>query len=68
LTDEEVASTSQHSDLFKSHSWLDMGLAVLVTFFLVATARIEEVENIKYFGDEYSECLKRTKMFVLFVF
>ena len=45
-----------------------MGLAVLVTFFLVATARIEEVENIKYFGDEYSEYLKRTKMFVLFVF
>ena len=53
---------------FKSPSWLDFILALLCTFFLVATARMEELENIKYFGDEYTEYMKRTKMFVPFVF
>jgi len=53
---------------FKSPSWLDIGLAILCTFFLVATSRVEERENIKYFGDEYVEYMKLTKMFVPFVF
>lgn len=53
---------------FKSPSWVDVGLATLCTFFLVATARVEEREDIKYFGDEYTEYMKRTEMFVPFVF
>ena len=53
---------------FKSPSWLDAGLAILCTFFLTATARVEEDENVKYFGDEYAEYLKGTKMFIPFVF
>jgi len=53
---------------FKSPSWLDIALAILCTFFLLETARMEEAENIKYFGDEYLEYMKRTKMFVPFVF
>jgi len=53
---------------FKSPSWLDAGLAILCTFFLTATARVEEGENVKYFGDEYAEYMKGTKKFVPFVF
>jgi protein-S-isoprenylcysteine O-methyltransferase Ste14 len=53
---------------FKSPSWLDMGLVILCTFFLTATARTEELENVKFFGNEYAEYMKRTKMFVPFVF
>lgn len=53
---------------FKSPSWLDTGLAILCTFFLIATARMEERENMNYFGDEYKEYMKRTKMFIPFLF
>ena len=53
---------------FKSPSWLDVGLALLCTFFLFTTARMEEAENIKYFGNEYIEYMQRTKMFIPFVF
>jgi protein-S-isoprenylcysteine O-methyltransferase Ste14 len=53
---------------FKSPSWLDAGFVILCTFFLTATARVEEVENVKYFGEEYMEYMKRTKMFIPFLF
>jgi len=53
---------------FKSPSWLDAALALLCAGFLTATARIEEGENIRYFGDEYLAYKKRTKMFIPFVF
>ena len=45
---------------FKSPSWVDAGLALLGTFFLLATARIEEREDIAYFGDEYQEYMKHS--------
>lgn len=53
---------------FKFPSWLDAGLALLCTFFLIATARIEERENVAYFEDEYVEYIGRSKMFIPFVF
>jgi protein-S-isoprenylcysteine O-methyltransferase Ste14 len=53
---------------FKSPSWLDGGLACLCTLFLQATARAEERENIDYFGDEYVKYLKRSKMFIPFLY
>ncbi len=53
---------------FKSPSWLDAGLALICTFFLIATARTEERENGSYFGDEYVEYMKHSKMFIPFVF
>jgi len=53
---------------FKSPSWLDAVLAMLCTFFLVATARAEERENIQYFGEPYREYMKRTKRFIPFVY
>jgi len=43
-------------------------LAAVVTFFLVRTARVEEAENIRFFGPAYEEYMKRTKMFVPFLF
>ena len=53
---------------FKSPSWLDAGLVIICTFFLLAAARIEERENIHYFGDEYLAYMKRSKMFIPFIF
>jgi protein-S-isoprenylcysteine O-methyltransferase Ste14 len=53
---------------FKSPSWPDAGLALLCTLFLFATARVEEQENIDYFGEEYAAYMRRSKMFVPFIF
>jgi protein-S-isoprenylcysteine O-methyltransferase Ste14 len=53
---------------FKSPSWLDAGLALLCTAFLFATARVEERENVNYFGVQYVEYIRHSKMFIPFVF
>ncbi|MBP1693759.1 MAG: hypothetical protein H6Q37_1642 [Chloroflexi bacterium] len=53
---------------FKSPSWLDAGLVLLCMIFLVATTCVEERENISYFGNEYLEYMKNSKMFIPFVF
>jgi len=52
---------------FKQPSWTGFNLAVISTFFLTMTAKIEEVENIRFFGDVYKRYMKRTKMIVLFL-
>jgi protein-S-isoprenylcysteine O-methyltransferase Ste14 len=38
------------------------------TVFLIATAKADEAECIRFFGAEYQAYMKRTKMFVPFVF
>ena len=44
-------------------------LAVLITTaFLVAAAKMEERENIAFFGSGYKEYIKRTKMFIPWLF
>jgi len=44
-------------------------LAVLITTaFLVATAKMEERENISFFGSIYEEYIKKTKMFIPYLF
>lgn len=53
---------------FKSPSWPDAGLALLTSGFLVKTARIEEAENIRTFGPAYQDYMRRTSMFVPFLF
>ena len=53
---------------FKRPSWPGALLALAASAFLVLTARAEEAENIRYFGEAYQEYMKRTKMFVPFVF
>lgn len=52
---------------FKQPSLLGSALGVLASGLLVATARVEETENLRYFGKEYQEYMKRTKMFVPFI-
>ena len=53
---------------FKLPSWPGAGLAIAATMFLTATAKIEEGENRRFFGSEYGEYMKRTTMFIPFVF
>jgi protein-S-isoprenylcysteine O-methyltransferase Ste14 len=53
---------------FKAASWLGGLLAVAATLFLVATARVEEAENLRFFGEEYRDYMQQTKMFVPFLF
>jgi protein-S-isoprenylcysteine O-methyltransferase Ste14 len=53
---------------FKSPSWGDGLLAVIVTLFLVATARAEEAENLRFFGAEYGDYMRKTRMFIPMLF
>jgi protein-S-isoprenylcysteine O-methyltransferase Ste14 len=52
---------------FKRPSWVAGGVALAATVFLVATAKVEETENIRYFGDTYRAYMQRSKMFIPFV-
>jgi protein-S-isoprenylcysteine O-methyltransferase Ste14 len=52
----------------KSISIVGLVLAVLATMFLVLTGKFEEKEDIRYFGSEYIEYMKKTKMFIPFIF
>ena len=53
---------------FKAPSWIGGLLALASTLSLVIAARMEEVENVHFFGDVYREYMKRTKMFIPFLF
>jgi protein-S-isoprenylcysteine O-methyltransferase Ste14 len=53
---------------FKAPSWLGGLLAVATTLSLMATARVEEAENLHFFGEAYGEYMKQTKMFIPFLF
>ncbi len=52
----------------KGPSWLALGLALLATLFLTATAKVEEAENIRYFGAAYQSYMQTTRMFIPFIF
>jgi len=52
----------------KQISLLSVCLTVAATIFLTLTAKMEEAENINYFGDAYNSYMKKTKMFIPFVF
>lgn len=54
--------------LFKDPSWIGALLALVATLFLAATARVEEAENIRFFGEVYRAYMKKSKMFVPFVY
>ena len=53
---------------FKAPAWQGGILALMATIFLVATAKVEEGENIRFFGAAYRAYVERTKLFVPFVF
>lgn len=52
---------------FKAPSWFGGLLAVAATLFLVATARVEEEENLRFFGEAYREYMMQTKRFIPFL-
>lgn len=43
-------------------------ISILSTILLFITARFDEKECIYYFGDEYKEYMKKSKMFVPLIF
>jgi protein-S-isoprenylcysteine O-methyltransferase Ste14 len=54
--------------MFKYVSIVTVLLAVSASIFVIFTARTEEKENIKFFGPEYENYIKETRMFIPFVF
>ena len=52
---------------FKSPSLVGGALALVATGSLMATARVEEGENLRKFGAEYAAYMKETKLFVPFL-
>ena len=54
--------------IFLKHTTLDLLIvAMLSTVFLIITAKLEERENIRFFGDKYREYIKETKMFIPYI-
>lgn len=54
--------------MFKNISITTISIAVAAAIFVVLTARIEEKENINFFGQDYKDYMKKSKMFIPFVF
>ena len=51
--------------IFFKNTELDLlVISVLATFFFFATMLVEEKENIKYFGENYRNYMKRSKMII----
>jgi len=53
---------------FKNPTFFLLLVSVVSTVFLYITARLDEKECTAYFGDKYSDYMRRSKMFVPFVF
>jgi len=53
---------------FKHISFLTLTLIVLITAFIYMAARVEEQENIGFFGVDYKDYRQRTKMFIPYIF
>jgi protein-S-isoprenylcysteine O-methyltransferase Ste14 len=55
--------------IFFKHITLTVAtLAVVATVFLVFTAKADEVECIRFFGSQYQDYMKRSKMFIPYIF
>ena len=52
---------------FKDFSLFSTALVLIATIFLIATAMVEEKENIQKFGAEYTAYIKTTKRFIPFL-
>ena len=53
---------------FKAPAWSGALLVLAATLFLLATAKADEAECIRFFGPSYQAYMKQTKMFVPFLF
>lgn len=54
--------------LLKDMEFIQILLTVIIFVSLVFTAKVEEKEMIKKFGSEYEDYIKKTKMFIPFVY
>jgi protein-S-isoprenylcysteine O-methyltransferase Ste14 len=52
----------------KHPTWLTGTITLCITFFLFAAARVEEKENIQFFGQEYVLYMERSKRFIPWFF
>jgi protein-S-isoprenylcysteine O-methyltransferase Ste14 len=52
----------------KKPAWSAGALALAASVLLVLTAKAEEAENIRYFGEAYGDYMRQTKMFIPFVY
>jgi protein-S-isoprenylcysteine O-methyltransferase Ste14 len=52
----------------KNTNFLNLILAVLATLLLYITSRNDEKECIQYFGEKYKDYIKRSKMFIPFIY
>jgi protein-S-isoprenylcysteine O-methyltransferase Ste14 len=53
---------------FKNLSAAGIALAIAATIFLVFTAKADESECIQFFGSAYNEYMKKTRMFIPYLF
>ncbi len=53
---------------FKSFSLPGVFLVIAATLFLTATAKADEAECVQFFGIQYAEYMRTTKMFIPFTF
>ncbi len=53
---------------FKALTWPGLLLALAATLFLIATARADEAECLRFFGPPYQAYMKHSKRFVPFLF
>jgi protein-S-isoprenylcysteine O-methyltransferase Ste14 len=53
---------------FKHLSWIGVFLALITTISLTLKAKIEEAENINFFGDAYQDYMRQTKIFIPFLY
>ena len=51
----------------KSVSTLGFILTIIISFFLMKTAKIEEKENCDYFGYKYENYMQKSKMFIPYI-
>jgi protein-S-isoprenylcysteine O-methyltransferase Ste14 len=54
--------------LFKNISIVLLTVSIMSSVFLFITANIEEKEDIAFFGQRYIDYMKRTKMFIPYIF
>jgi protein-S-isoprenylcysteine O-methyltransferase Ste14 len=52
----------------KRPSIIGISLVVLTCIFMTITAKMEEIENVRFFGEEYRDYMTRTKMFIPYLF
>ncbi len=54
--------------VLKSVSLSSVSLALISAVFVTLTARLEESENRRYFGEDYRHYMERTRMFIPYLF